>query len=78
MAVITGFERDPTRRPKRQPTSVVCHWSIAHEPGGDLLLQLDTLGSRARQHPGKQSQTLQLTANAARQLFDILKAEFHL
>jgi hypothetical protein len=75
MAVITGFER-VMKRPRLHPTEVVCYWSILLDRESGPLLQIDTVGSKSREIPGKQSQTLQLTAEGARQLFHILKAEF--
>jgi hypothetical protein len=46
------------------------------DQGSGSILQIDTVGSKDRELPGKQSQTLQLTTNSARQLYQILKAEF--
>ncbi len=74
MAVVTGFQKKlNAREPTLQPTTVVCHWSISSDRG---LLQLDTFGSNERQIPGKQSQTLQLTTQTARELMRILRDEF--
>jgi hypothetical protein len=76
MAVVIGFEKKlNAREPTLQPTTVVCHWSISRNRG---LLQLDTFGSKERQIPGKQSQTLQLTVETARELMRILRDEFRL
>jgi hypothetical protein len=41
------------------------------------VLQIDTRGSEERENPGKQSQTLQLGEEAARQLFNILKRTYN-
>ena len=76
MAVVDRFEHDQ-KKPKTQPTIVVCHWSILHtDTGKASLLQIDTRGSEERERPEKQSQTLQFTRESAKQSFDILKAEF--
>jgi hypothetical protein len=76
MAVVIGFQKKlNAREPTPQPTNVVCHWSISPNRG---LLQLDTFGSDERQIPGKQSQTLQLTVETARELMRILRDEFKL
>ena len=40
--------------------------------------ETDTRGSKSRAKPNKQSQTIQLSAESAKQLFDILKREFRL
>ena len=65
------------KQPKTQPTHVVCHWSVLYGDNGNAsLLQFDTRGSDAREKPEKQSQTLQLTRESAKELFEILKAEF--
>jgi hypothetical protein len=76
MAIVTRFEKVTTRKPRLHPTQVVCYWSILRDQGSKLLLQLDTVGSKDREMPGKQSQTLQLTADGARDLYEILKTEF--
>lgn len=62
---------------KLQPTTVDCHYSVG-ESGEKLLLQLDTFGSKDRENPGKQSQTLQLDEAGARVLIALLKAEFEI
>ncbi|NYD80941.1 methionyl-tRNA formyltransferase [Brucella intermedia] len=47
-----------------------------HEVDGRKLFQLSTFGRSSREMPGKLSQTIQLDENAAKQLYDILKATF--
>ena len=75
MAVITSFQKD-VRPPSRNPTDVVCHWSMASFSGGGPILQLTTHGSKTRKQPGKPSQVLQLTKESAAMLYAILKREF--
>jgi hypothetical protein len=76
MAIVTGFEKVTGKKPRLHPTEVICYWSILPDRGSGSLLQIDTVGSTDREMPGKQSQTLQLTADSARQLYQILKTEF--
>ena len=79
MAVVIGFQKKlGATEPRLQPTTVVCHWSISPDRGMGRLLQLDTVGSKQRQNPGKQSQTLQFTVESARELMRILTNEFKL
>ena len=75
MAWIKSFEtRDGTG--KLQPSQVVGLVKIFEPPGGDPIVQIDTNGSADRASPGKQSQTIQLGREAARELFDILKRTY--
>jgi hypothetical protein len=76
MAIVTGFEKVTAKKPRLHPTEVICYWSILPDQGSGSLLRIDTVGSKDREIPGKQSQTLQLTADIARQLYQILKTEF--
>ena len=76
MAIVTGFEKLTTKKPRLHPTEVICYWSILPDQGFGLLLQIDTVGSKDREIPGKQSQTLQLNVNSAHELYQILKTEF--
>lgn len=76
MAVVERLE--PIRRErelKLQPTRVSAHYGIFRRDGRSFL-QLDTYGSKARQDPGKQSQTLQFTEDSARELWAMLGREF--
>jgi hypothetical protein len=52
-----------------------CTYSAFSE-GGHRYLQLDTYGSESRKLKGKKSQTIQLNAEAALQLIEILRHEF--
>jgi len=74
MAVIAGFKR-AEKTPKLQPSQVICYWSVA-DIDGKKLMQIDTYGSKLRQIPGKQSQTLQLDRSQAERLHQILKQQF--
>jgi hypothetical protein len=76
MAIVTGFEKVTAKKPRLHPTEVVGYWSILPDQGSGSILQIDTVGSKDRELPGKQSQTLQLTADSAHQLYQILKLEF--
>ncbi|MBN9465047.1 MAG: hypothetical protein LCH57_02770 [Proteobacteria bacterium] len=75
MAVVTTFERYPKRTFKQQPTQVIGFYGTFGD-GSYRVLQIDTLGSENREKPKKQSQTLQLNATSAKELYDILGREF--
>ena len=77
MAFISAFRRGNRDTVKLQPTEVECHYSVGRS-GGKLLLQLDTFGSKDRDNPGKQSQTLQMDEERARALIMLLRSEFKL
>lgn len=77
MAFVESFERGTRSNLKRQPSTVTCHYSVA-DHGGTRLIQFDTYGSETRANPGKQSQTLQLDAERAKQLVALLKAAFNI
>jgi hypothetical protein len=76
MAIVIGFEKI-ARSPKLHPTEVIGYWLMLPDQGMGPILQIDTLASGvqtgSQHHP---RQTLQFTQNSARQLFQILKAEF--
>jgi hypothetical protein len=75
MAWIKTFEtRDG--RGKLQPSQVVGVVKIFEPSDGNPIVQIDTNGSADRANPGKQSQTIQLGREAARELFDILKRTY--
>jgi hypothetical protein len=78
MAVIVSFESHPLRRPKLQPTQVAAYWSTFSADNGKRILQIDTRGSADRENVNKQSQTLQLTEESARALWELLGREFKL
>ena len=72
MAWIKSFEKRDGRG-KLQPSQVVGVVKIFEPTDGNPIVQIDTNGSADRANPGKQSQTIQLGREAARELFDILK-----
>jgi hypothetical protein len=78
VAVIAKLEpiaRD--RELKLHPTQVVAQYGV-HRRDGKVFLQIDTFGSLQRDKPGKQSQTMQLTEETARELWAIIGKEFGL
>jgi hypothetical protein len=77
MAFVQAFRRGNRQTVRRQPTTVECHYSVSGS-GGTKLLQLDTFGSKDRENPGKQSQTLQIDEAGARILIELLRAEFEI
>jgi len=76
VAVIEKFERSDRSTFRIQPTSVVCFYAVFEPTPKKKVLQLDTGGSAGRKNPGKQSQTLQLDADAAHALWKLLTKEF--
>jgi hypothetical protein len=75
MAWIKNFEiRDG--KGKLQPSQVVGLVKIFKPTDGHPIVQIDTNGSADRANPGKQSQTIQLGREAAKELFDILKRTY--
>jgi hypothetical protein len=75
MAWIKNFEtRDG--RGKLQPSQVIGLVKAFELTDGRPVVQIDTNGSAGRANPGKQSQTIQLGREAARELFDILKRTY--
>lgn len=76
MAMVIGFKPSKRQTFRVQPTSVICHYAVFEPDAGKRLLQLDTLGSRSREMPGKVSQTLQLDETRARILWTLLAEEF--
>jgi hypothetical protein len=75
MAWINNFEtRDG--KGKLQPSQVIGLVKIFAPTDGHPIVQIDTNGSADRANPGKQSQTIQLGREAARELFEILKRTY--
>jgi len=72
MAIVTRFEKVPGEG-RLHPTSVVAKVKTFGDPSRTPIVQIDTMGSNEREIPGKLSQTLQLTEDSARQLFEILR-----
>jgi hypothetical protein len=75
MAWIKSFEKRDGRG-KLQPSHVVALVKIFEPTDGQPIVEIDTNGSADRANPGKQSQTIQLGREAARELFDILKRTY--
>jgi hypothetical protein len=76
MALITKFEPKPQANGQLQRTNVVGHYKVFTHDGQKRVLQIDTLGSAAREMPGKVSQTIQLSEASAEQLWNILGETF--
>lgn len=75
MAFITGmFELEPSDK-KRPHSESECSWRIAYR-NDDVVLQLDTYGSPARQDVGTISQSLQFDEAMALELADALARTF--
>ena len=75
MPIVTNLEPDDKIFRGRQPTELVCRYIVGNDSGRKIL-QLNSYGSGVREHPGKQSQTLQFDERSAKQLFEVLKQEF--
>jgi hypothetical protein len=76
MALIRTFTRKDRERASLHDEIEATYTTF--ERDGRMLFQIDTYGRKSRQVPGKQSQTLQLDEQAARELVNILKAAFHI
>jgi hypothetical protein len=57
-------------------TEVDCTYSIVHDDRGEVYLQIDTYGSKARQIPGKKSQSIRFAPEAIEQLKSLLARSF--
>jgi hypothetical protein len=75
MTWIKNFETREGRG-KLQPSQVVGLIKIFELADGHPVVQIDTNGSADRANLGKQSQTIQLGREAAKELFDILKRTY--
>lgn len=75
MALVRKFEEK--RRERYSVHKEIDAYYSSFERDGQSLLQIDTYGSKDRQMPGKQSQTLQLDKTGAAALYRILKDTFH-
>lgn len=71
MAWITSIERKEGRG-RIQPTQVIAYAKVFQTDDRNTIVQIDTYGSSNREMPDKQSQTLQLGREAAKQLYDLL------
>lgn len=76
MAVIRSFRRELKGHATRHPTEVDCLWFDFLDDDGCRVLQLATLGSDHRQSKPKVSQTIQLSADASRELAGIIRSLF--
>jgi hypothetical protein len=76
MALIRTFTRKDRERASLHDEIEATYTTF--ERDGRMLFQIDTYGRKSRQVPGKQSQTLQLDEQAARELVNILKAAFYI
>lgn len=74
MARISNFTIQEIERPSvHSPIEGVIH---CFEKDGRKLFQLNTMGSKERQIPGKVSQSIQLDEGAALQLYTALQKHF--
>jgi len=76
MALIREFEFKPRERNSLHE-EISATYSV-FEKDGRVLFQIDTYGRPTRDHPGKQSQTIQLDMVGASKLIEILRREFKL
>jgi hypothetical protein len=79
MAIVIGFEKDNAKKSGVHPTEVMGYWLMLPDRGRGPILEIYSLRSGERKKPGSKPhtrQTLQFTQDRARELFEILKAEF--
>ena len=57
-------------------TEAECTYSIIHDDKGEAYLQIDTYGSKARQIPGKKSQSIRFAPEAIKELKMLLANHF--
>ncbi len=75
LAIVRRLE--PSALEKHTPhTEVDCTYSIVHDDHGNGYLQIDTYGSKARQIPGKKSQSIRFAPEAIEQLKRLLSKHF--
>jgi hypothetical protein len=75
MARIKLFRRITPRASRPHPTEVECGYA-AFDHAGKRYLLLETYGSDDREIPGKVSQSLQLDADSARRLRQVIDESF--
>lgn len=75
MAFVTNIEPDERQFARRHPTGTVCRYTVGRS-NGQRILQLNSYGSANREYPDQFSQTLQFDEQSARQLYDVIRAEF--
>ncbi len=76
MAFVENIDRDDKRFKVRHRTTAPCGYIVGQDCNGRRILQLNTYGSPDREIRGRVSQTLQFDELSAKQLYDVLKAEF--
>lgn len=67
---LLGLEKDAPH------SEADCTYSIVSVDGGQKFLQIDTYGSKARQIPGKKSQSIRFAPEAIAQLKALLSEKF--
>lgn len=75
MARISEF-RPGNQNVREHPTEVDCLWQVFNSASGQKLLHLTTFGSNERMSAPKSSQSLQLDANGAQSLVDLIRSTF--
>jgi hypothetical protein len=75
MALVRKFEKIGLQKEKVHG-QVDCTYSAFDASDGKRYFQIDTYGSPDREIKGKKSQTIQFDEDAARELFNLIKAEF--
>jgi hypothetical protein len=71
MAFVTHVKQVPGKV-RRHPTHVVAEVKIDDDSERDIIVQIDTRGSKSREIEGKLSQTIQLNRDTAQQLHSLL------
>lgn len=66
-------DNDPARSPR---TEVDCIYGITYTADGTKLLRLATLGSEMRKSTPKPSQIMEIDANIAQQLIEVIRSTF--
>ncbi len=74
MALIKSFTERKLDRYRTHDSIAASYARL--ERDGRLMLQIDTYGRDTREIPGKQSQSIQLDADSAAALYEILKKQF--
>ena len=75
MATVRHLERIQLQVEAKH-TDAEATWSIVKDRDGETYLQIDTYGSNERKLVGKQSQSIRLSADAIKELRDILATHF--
>ncbi len=64
---------EPARSPR---TEVDCMYGVTHAADGTKLLRLATLGSEMRKSAPKPSQIIEIDADIAQQLLEVIRSTF--